>query len=172
MITVICATHRPKNQTMQVVKKYRDILEELGHDTEVFELDELPEQFLLENTFEVEAHGLNAIISSKITPAEKIVVVSPEYNGSYPGLFKAFIDAVPPRIWNGKKVAMVGVASGRAGNLRGMDHLTDVFHHMRAEVFSLKLPISRLDSLMTDGELSDKFTLEALRNQAKEFSQF
>lgn len=172
MITVICATHRPRNQTMQVVKKYRDILMELGQDTEVFELDELPDEFLLQNTFGKEDHGLNGIIAAKISPAEKLVIISPEYNGSYPGLFKAFLDAVPPRVWRGKKVAMVGVASGRAGNLRGMDHLTDVFHHLRSEVFSLKVPISRLDSLMTNGELTDEITLQALRTQASEFTEF
>lgn len=172
MITVICATHRPKNQTRQVVKKYKEILLELGYETEVFELDELPDEFLLGNTFAQEDHGLNHIISSKIAPAEKVVVISPEYNGSYPGLFKAFLDAAPPKIWRGKKVALVGVASGRAGNLRGMDHLTDVFHHLRAEVFSMKVPISQLDSLMEENELKDESTLEILRVQAREFGSF
>lgn len=172
MITVICATHRPKNQTQQVVKKYTEILKELGEETKVFELDDLPEGFLNQNSFSNKDHGLDDIIAEKLLPAEKLVVISPEYNGSYPGLFKAFIDIVSPSIWRGKKVALVGVASGRAGNLRGMDHLTDVFHHLRSEVFSLKVPISRLDSLMNNGELADEATLKVLQNQAREFLNF
>ncbi len=172
MITVICATHLPKNQTQQVVKKYTEILKALGEVTEVFQLDDLPEGFLSQNSFSSNHHGLDEIISSKLLPAEKLVVISPEYNGSYPGLFKAFIDVAPPSIWRGKKVALVGVASGRAGNLRGMDHLTDVFHHLRSEVFSFKVPISRLDSLMSEGELTDEVTLKVLRQQAREFVNF
>ena len=173
MITLICATHRPQNQTLSVVKKYADILREEGEEVKVFKLDELPEAFLTENTFGHPNHGLNSVIAEKIAPAKKLVVISPEYNGSYPGLFKAFLDAVPPPIWRGKKVALVGVASGRAGNLRGMDHLTDVFHYLRAEIFSLKIPISRLNTLIEeDGEIRDEETLRVLRQQAREFLQF
>lgn len=172
MITLICATHRPKNQTQQVVKKYADILRQEGQSVSIFEMDELPEDFLVQNTIGQDPEGLDHIIGAKIIPAKKLVVVAPEYNGSYPGLFKAFIDAVPPKIWRGKKVALVGVASGRAGNLRGMDHLTDVFHHLRAEVFSLKVPISKLDSLMSNGELDDSDTLKILREQAREFVDY
>ena len=172
MTTVICATHRPKNQTQEVVKKYTDILKGLGEKTAVFQLDDLPEEFLSENSFGKKDHGLDTVIESRILPATRLVVVAPEYNGSYPGLFKAFLDVVPPRVWKGKKIALVGVASGRAGNLRGMDHLTDVFHHLRAEVFSLKIPISRLDSLMDDGELTDRETLAVLKKQAEEFLQY
>lgn len=172
MTTVICATHRPKNQTQQVVKKYAEILTELGETTRVFELDDLPDRFLHENSFGGQDHGLEDILDAMIVPAQKFVVVAPEYNGSYPGLFKAFLDVVPPRYWRGKKVALVGVASGRAGNLRGMDHLTDVFHHLRAEVFSLKVPISRLESLMSEGQLIDEATIMVLRQQATEFLNF
>ena len=156
MITLISATHRPKNQTSQVVKKYREILHELGEETTVFELSELPDEFLIGNSFHKGDRGLSAIVDEKILPARKFVIISPEYNGSYPGLFKAFLDMIPPSVWRGKKIALVGVASGRAGNLRGMDHLTDVFHHMRAEIFSLKVPVSRLDDLMKDGDLHDE----------------
>ena len=89
-----------------------------------------------------------------------------------PGIFKSFLDVVPPPKWRGKKVALVGVANGRAGNLRGMDHLSDVLHYLRAEVFSFKVPISVLDSLISDGELRDKETLETLKQQATEFLEF
>lgn len=173
MITVICGTHRPKNQTLAVVNRYSAILDEMGQEVKVLQMDELPEDFLMTNTFGKRTHNLEEIIHEKVVPAEKIVIISPEYNGSYPGLFKVFLDAVKPSVWKGKKVALVGVASGRAGNLRGMDHLTDVMHHLRAEVFSFKVPISQLDSLMDEtGVLADEQTLQVLEKQALEFIQF
>ena len=172
MISVICATHRPQNQTLAVVNKYADILEELGEEVQVLKMDDLPEDFMVTNTFGKPSHRLEEVVSKWITPSEKLVIVSPEYNGSYPGVFKVFLDAVPPKTWKGKKAALVGVASGRAGNLRGMDHLTDVLHYLRVEVFSLKIPISRLDALLQEGEMVDAATLNVLKMQAEEFLRF
>ncbi len=170
MITVICATHRPKSQTLSVVQKYKEILQDLGQDVEMLKMDDLPEDFMVTNTFGKKTHYLEGILRDKIIDSEKLVVIAPEYNGSYPGLFKVFLDAVKPSVWKGKKIALVGVASGRAGNLRGMDHLTDVFHHLRAEVFSYKIPISGLDGLLDgNGFVADDNTVETLKKQAEEF---
>lgn len=173
MITLICATHRPKNQTRRVVEKYAEILEGLNQEVATLDMDELPEEFMVKNTFGTPEHSLDKIVEDKIRPAEKFVIIAPEYNGSYPGLFKVFLDAVAPREWRGKKVALVGVATGRAGNLRGMDHLTDVLHYLRAEVFSLKIPISRFDDLVDEqGHLADAETLSVLEDQATQFLEF
>ncbi len=173
MITIICATHRPKNQTLRVVEKYRELLQELKHTPVLLRMDELPRDFIYSDSFGKRTEEVEQIIHEKIVPAGRLVIISPEYNGSYPGVFKAFLDGVKPHVWKGKKVALVGVASGRAGNLRGMDHLTDVLHHLRAEVFSFKVPISGLDNLMNEeGEMIDEATLEVLRKQATEFLSY
>lgn len=173
MITVICATHRPQNQTLRIVEKYTAILEQLGQEVKVMRMDELPGDFVFSESFGARGAVTEKIIDEKLKPADKLVIVSPEYNGSYPGVFKAFLDGVKPRLWKGKKVALVGVATGRAGNLRGMDHLTDVLHHLRMEVFSMKVPISKLDMLINaNGELVDQDTLNVLQQQAQEFLLF
>ena len=173
MITVICGTHRPQNQTLRVVEKYLEILKELHQEEDVFSMDELPADFLASDSFGKRSEEVERLIDTKITPAERFVIISPEYNGSYPGVLKAFFDGMDHDMWKGKKVALVGVASGRAGNLRGMDHLTDVCHFLRMEVFSLKIPISRWYSLVNDeGEFADDDTIALLREQATEFLKF
>jgi len=172
MITVICGTHRPQNQTRLVVEKYAQLLQAKGESFKILQMDELPQSFLTTNTFGEPSHGLDDIVAEKIIPAEKLVVISPEYNGSYPGILKVFIDAVDPKVWKGKKIALVGVASGRAGNLRGMDHLTDVLHHLRAEVFSYKVPISKLFELVEDNQVTDSTTEKVLQQQIDEFAKY
>ncbi len=174
MITIICATHRPQNQTLRVVEKYREILESMGETTSVLQMTELPENFMHNDSFGKRTRVFEEIIHKNIVAARGFVIVSPEYNGSYPGIFKAFLDAVKPEVWFGKGVALVGVASGRAGNLRGMDHLTDVMHHLRAEVFSMKVPISRLFELVPveDTGFDHAETVEVLMEQAKGFIGF
>lgn len=173
MITVVCATHRPKNVTFKVVEKYVELLQEVGEEVRLLEMAELPRDFLFEDSFGRRTATTDQLIEDKIVPAERLVIISPEYNGSYPGVLKAFFDGIKPAIWKGKKVALVGVASGRAGNLRGMDHLTHVLHHLRMEVFSLKVPISKVEGLLNeDGELQDQETLNVLRNQRDEFLKY
>ena len=173
MITVICGTHRPKNTTQKIVDKYCELLREAGAEVKLFQLQELPPDFVVSDSFGERSEQTELIIHEKLVPAEKLVIISPEYNGSYPGVLKAFMDGVNPRMWKGKKVALVGVASGRAGNLRGMDHLTHVLHYLRMEVFSNKIPISKVDGLLNaEGELSDEDTLRVLKAQVAEFLKF
>lgn len=173
MITIICATNRPKNLTWLVVELYEKLLKVSGEEVRIFSMDELPENFTVTDSYGNRSEEVAEILKSKIEPASRLIVIAPEYNGSYPGVFKAFLDGVPPRIWVGKKAALVGVATGRAGNLRGLDHLTDVLHHLKIEVFSGKIPISRLDSLLDENDqLNDEATIKVLENQIEKFLQF
>lgn len=173
MYTLICATNRPENKTLGVLYTYKSLLEAKGEKVTVLEMGELPKDFVVNDSYGNRSATVEKIIEEKLKPSQKLVVVAPEYNGSYPGIFKAFIDAIHPREFHGKKAALVGVASGRAGNLRGMDHLTDVFHHLQVEVLSTKVPISRLEELIDEKHLiKDQGTLKDLENQIERFRKF
>ena len=134
---------------------------------------ELPMDFVFQDSFGKRTEATEALIHEKLVPAERLVIISPEYNGSYPGVLKAFFDGVKPAMWKGKKVALVGVASGRAGNLRGMDHLTHVLHHLKMEVYSNKVPISKVDDLLNgEGRFEDPGTTQVLKDQIQGFLNF
>ncbi len=99
----------------------------------------------------------------------------PEYNGSYPGILKFFLDACSIREYNasfhgGKKAGLLGVASGRAGNLRGLDQLTGVLNYLKISVMPIHQPISSIEKLMNEGgEITDKNTQQVILNHIKEF---
>lgn len=170
MVTLICATHRPQNQTTAVVNAYAKILDEIGIGYKKLDMAELPKEFPFYGAFGESSPELNELAQEKIQNSTKFIVIAPEYNGSFPGIFKTFIDIVPPNYWNFKNVALVGVASGRAGNLRGLDHLTNIFNYLKAEVYSNKIPISGIDNLLDENQnLEDTETLSLLRDQARSF---
>jgi chromate reductase len=81
-------------------------------------------------------------------------VVSPEYNGSFPGVLKLFLDALSvkdyKKTFSGKRVSLIGVASGRAGNFRGMEHLTGIFNYLNMIVMPNKLPISSVEKVIDE----------------------
>ena len=112
-----------------------------------------------------------------ITPVGKWFLVIPEYNGGFPGVIKLFIDACSVRNYHetfkDKKAALVGIASGRAGNLRGMEHMTGVLNYLGVLVMPNKLPISRIETLMDEeGEITDVETLKSMEQQVKDFIEF
>jgi NAD(P)H-dependent FMN reductase len=173
MYTLICATHRPGNKTLGVLRSYRNIIEKKGISVVELDMSDLPDSFISSDGFGKRTEAVDKLIADKLINAEKLVIVAPEYNGSFPGIFKTFIDALDPKVFRGKKAALVGVASGRAGNLRGLDHLTDILHHLQVEVLSFKVPISKLDEMLDEnGAVANEEILEALKRQAEMLINF
>jgi NAD(P)H-dependent FMN reductase len=109
-----------------------------------------------------------------LIPADKIVLIMPEYNGSFPGILKLMMDNSDVRkAWWHKKIMMVGVADGRAGNLRGLDHMTNILHYLKAHVLFNKLPISRInEEIHETGEVLKPVTQRVIQQQVDDFLNF
>jgi chromate reductase len=77
-------------------------------------------------------------LKDKIAAADGVILASPEYNYSIPGVVKNAIDwaSRPPAdgAWRNKAVAIVGASSGRFGTVRGQQHLRLVFFSVGALV--------------------------------------
>jgi chromate reductase len=169
MVAVISGTNRPGSQTSVVARFCMQWLAEHGIPAGLVELTSMndlsvtPKQFNSDHQDEVIKQTRDEIL----IPANHWIVVSPEYNGSFPGILKWWIDLLSVKnrntVFKNKKASLIGVASGRAGNLRGMDHLTGVLHYLGMLVMPEKLPISKIEDLITsDGKVTPglAFTLE------------
>ena len=173
MITIIAGTNRPDNNSKRIANICSQLMQELGQETQLFSLEDLPHDFAFNNTiYREEAPGMQAIIDRYLKGVDRIVIVAAEYNGSYPGVLKAFIDAVHPDFWKGKKAALVGISSGRSGNVRGLEHLTGMLHYLQVEVCSVKPVISGIDGLLEGAALNDEEANQVLKSQAERCLQF
>ena len=121
MITIIAGTNRKNSVTLKVAKYYEKLLNETGEVCQVLDLTQLPKDFVFSSLYGVENDVFINITEQFIFKPSKFIIITPEYNGSFPGVMKAFIDGWDPRRVNGKWAALVGVSSGRQGNARGMD---------------------------------------------------
>jgi NAD(P)H-dependent FMN reductase len=74
--------------------------------------------------------GEATTVTKKLAAAEAFVVVTPEYNHSYPAPLKAVIDD-HFREWLGKPVGFVSYG-GLSGGLRAVEHLRPVFAELHA----------------------------------------
>lgn len=170
MITIISATNRPNSNTQKVALFYAQLMEKQGLVPKLFSLEQLSPDTKFIDLYGKQSDTFQQLLEEYIIPAEKFVFIVPEYNGSFPGILKLFIDAIHPDINRNKKAALVGVSSGRAGNLRGMDHLTGVLHYLGIHVHPNKLPISSVLGLLDEqGKIKDEGTIKALDKQIKEF---
>ena len=170
MITIISATNRPQSNTLKIAQNYAQLIEKQGVKTKLFSLEQLPADFIITDLYNKRSENFQQLLNEFIIPAEKFVFIVPEYNGSFPGVLKTFLDAVHPDTNRSKKVALVGVATGRAGNLRGMDHLTGILHYLGMHILPNKQPISSVLALLNaDGSLKDENTIKALEKQIGEF---
>lgn len=174
MLIITYSADKPEGMSYIIARHYKTLLAEYGVEADIFSLENLDPGFIPYHTRH-NAPQFQQVMNELIIPQDRFVIIMPEYNGSFPGFFKAFIDAcdIEP-CFKGKKVALIGISAGRAGNLRGLDHLTDIFHHMGTEVLSLKTPISRIRSIIRpDGMIEPGTDTEnALRKQIELFLKF
>jgi len=145
MITIISATNRPGSSTLKVAQYYQKQLKEKGVDAGILSLSQLPA-----NLIESDLYGKRSAafepIQQVVTQTEKFLFIIPEYNGSFPGVLKTFIDACSfPESFYEKKTALTGISSGKYGNIRGIDHFTGVCHYLHLNVMSLKLHIASIN---------------------------
>lgn len=147
MITIISGTNRANSLTLKFATIYKKMLEEQGAVVRLLSLVDIPAETLLTDVYEHSSKptAVESIQQEYFILAEKLVFIFPEYNGSIPGALKLLIDSMDPKkaFW-GKKASLIGISSGRAGNLRGLDHLVSILHHMKVVVLPYLLPVSRV----------------------------
>ena len=121
MITIIVGTNRVEAVSRQVAEYYQALLTQRNTPHQLLDLHQLPADFL--TTALYENNGQNEafnVLSTMVADSEKLVFIVPEYNGSFPGVLKTFIDGLTyPSPLQDKKCALVGLSSGcRAAALR------------------------------------------------------
>jgi NAD(P)H-dependent FMN reductase len=173
MITIISATNRPGSHTLKLAQYYQQKLREKGTEAGLLSLAELPA-----NLIQTDLYGKRSPefmpIQDIITRTDKFLFIIPEYNGSFPGVLKVFIDACAyPESFYEKKAALVGLSSGKYGNIRGIDHFTGVCHYIHLNTMSLKIHIASINKeLDQNGQLLNADTLKFTNEQIDKFIKF
>jgi chromate reductase, NAD(P)H dehydrogenase (quinone) len=173
MITIISSTNRPNSSTFKLAKYYQQQLSQKGVEAGILSMSELPA-----NLIETDMFGRRSTefqkIQDLVSATDKFLFVIPEYNGSYPGVLKIFIDACTyGESFYDKKAALVGLSSGKYGNIRGIDHFTGVCHYLHLNVMPLKLHIPNIKTEFDEqGNLFKDDTVKFTNEQIDKFIRF
>ncbi|TDE12376.1 NADPH-dependent FMN reductase [Dyadobacter psychrotolerans] len=173
-IVIIVGTNRPNSMSRKIAEYYQNILNQLNADSLILDLVELPHDFtvsaLYENTGKNDQfNGLKALLET----TDKFVFIVPEYNGSYPGVLKAFIDGLPyPNSFSNKKAALVGLSSNMQGATIAMSHLNDVFSYLGMNTLALRVKLAQIRSHYSDQVISNALYKELIEMQAEQIIRF
>ncbi|HEU4507679.1 MAG TPA: NAD(P)H-dependent oxidoreductase [Pyrinomonadaceae bacterium] len=137
-----------------------------GATIDIFEIDGLP-GFTEDEEQNPPAKVVE--LKQRIREADAILIVTPEYNYSVPGVLKNAIDwASRPygdSAWNGKPAAIMGASIGSIGTARAQYHLRQMF------VFLNMFPVNQPEVMIAnaskrfdaEGNLTDENTKELMR---------
>ncbi|RFZ83361.1 NADPH-dependent oxidoreductase [Mucilaginibacter terrenus] len=173
MITIISGTNRPNSSTLKLAKYYQRKFAEKGVEARVFPLTDLPDSIVATDLYGKRSKEFEPI-QRMVTATEKFLFMIPEYNGSFPGVLKVFIDACDfPTSFYEKKAALVGVSSGKYGNIRGVDHFTGICNYVHLHVMPLKIHIAAINKeLDEEGNLFAADTVKFTDEQIDKFIRF
>ena len=129
------------------------------------------------------AHGLPGAVTrlkEHIVAADGLLLVTPEYNNTLPGVFKNAIDwlsrppADVPRVFGGRPVGVIGASPGRFGTLLSQTAWLPVLKTLgTAAYFGGRLQVANAGVVFNDaGELVDERVREQLRKYLAGFSGF
>jgi chromate reductase len=102
-----------------------------------------------------------------IADADGILIATPEYNGSIPGLLKNALDwasrPFPNNPLRGKPVAVIGASTGLFGAVWAQADVRKVLGIIGADVIDGELPVGQADTAITaEGELLERGQRELL----------
>ncbi len=173
MITLISGTNRPNSNTRKVGRHLEEIYADLKVDLHVLDLAELPLEIFAPSSYAEKPRSFEPF-SEAILNSAGLHLVTPEYNGSLPGVLKYFIDMLKfPESFVKRPVCFVGLSAGIWGALRPVEQLQAIFSYRNAHLFPERVFLPGIRDLLDEGgRLKDAELIKRLRNQAEGFVDF
>ncbi len=173
MICIIKGTNRPQSNTGKVAAVVQGIYQDLNADPQLLDLEELPAAMFAPASYAEKPAALQPF-TEKVLESSALVVITPEYNGGFPGVLKYFIDMLPfPESFERKPVCFIGLSAGYYGALRPVEQLQQIFSYRNAHIFPQRVFIPGIsEKINQQDELTDDEIKQRLQDQAEGFLKF
>lgn len=107
----------------------------------------------------------DTVEDSDVSRTDKIIMIVPEWNGSFPWTFKKMIDDRGwPSKFSGKEILLIGTSNSTFGNIVGITHLQHILEWCGARVYHKRACIPFIDkkfandNIIVDDRLNDIVT--------------
>lgn len=173
VITLIVGTNRPGSNTRKVARHVEEIYAQLNVPLHVLDLAQLPAEIFSPSSYAEKPKSFLPFADA-ILRSTGLHVVTPEYNGSVPGILKYFIDMLKfPESFIKRPVCFTGLSAGIWGALRPIEQLQAIFGYRNAYNFPERVFLPGINDLLDEnGRLTDPELLQRLKSQAEGFVDF
>lgn len=173
-ILIISGTNRDEALSPTVANTYLELAKEAGLEAEIIDLRHLPHDFIISALYDQAGkHPEFNKLREKMKEANKFVFIVPEYNGSFPGVLKAFIDGLDyPDTFFNKKAAMIGISAGLLGSSHAMSHLTDILNYCGTHVLARKPRFIQISRYLDNGKIVHEPYIGQIEKQIQELINF
>jgi chromate reductase len=173
MIVLLVGTNRPGSNTRKVAAQIEIFYKELNVPLHVLDLAQLPPEIFSPTSYAEKPKSF-APFADAILQSQGIHVVTPEYNGSLPGVLKYFIDMLKfPESFEARPVCFTGLAAGMWGALRPVEQLQAIFGYRNAHLFPVRVFMPQINNLLdANGKIKDAELLGRLKSQVEGFAKF
>jgi len=172
-ILIISGTNRPNSNALKIATAVLGHYQSQGTPAEIYNLVDLPRELFDPQCYATKPPAF-AAIQGKVLQSAGMHVVTPEYNGSFPGALKYFIDMLKfPESFDRKPVAYVGEAAGSWGAIRSVEQLQMIFGYRNAYSYPDRVFIPGVNQkLNPQGQLIDEDLNKRLATQTAGFTKF
>ena len=172
-ILIISGTNRPNSYALRISNILLEHYRAANVPIELFSLAEIPIDAFAPSSYATKPPVL-VEMQQRVVLAAGLHIVTPEYNGSFPGILKLFIDMLKfPESFEAKPVAFVGEASGIWGGIRPVEQLSQIFGYRNAHQFPDRVFIPGVQKKFdADGRFTDAAIAARLEAQVIGFARY
>ena len=157
-IVCISGTNRPENYTSRALGVVVEALRQSHNEPVVFDARTLSLAFPGQPD-----PGDGERLRTAIAAAPGVILATPEYHGSFCAMTKLIIENLGfPSVLAGKPVGLVGVAAGRIGAIKSLEHLKSVCAHIGAIVVPGAVSVAGVQQVFDDHGRCTDANVEAL----------
>lgn len=172
LIVGISGTNRADNYTSRALAVTLDEVRKADGDARVELVDGRQLQLgFPDSEPTADARRLQALLRD----AAGVVLATPEYHGTFAAFTKLIIENLGhPSALREKPIALLGVAAGRIGAIKSIEHLRSVLAHIGALVIPGSISVAGIQSAfdVKTGAIVDSATEAALRGLARGLTTF
>lgn len=172
MICILSGTNRVRSKTRQVAGLVQKLYEDFNEKTHLVDLKKLPLESLFSKPY---GKNIPQPIRSEVLRLNRssgLVIVCPEYNGSFPGILKFFMDHWDwPVSFRNRKCALVGLGASSGGR-QALRHLQDILHRGQALIYHQKVFLPQVQELVKGGRIQSPSAVRLLKKQTRGFLEF
>ena len=168
VIVGICGSLSADSTTRRALQLALDAAERAGGETLMLDLRELKLPFASSDWNPAEWPDAEKLLSA-IRGADGLLWATPEYHGSYSGALKNALDLASIPDFEGKVVALLGVAAGQIGAIQALSHLRGIARQLHLWAIPSQLSIAKsYGAFDENGQFKDEKLAQSLEKMSAE----